>query len=442
LESLELVSGEATTSVPAAPAAPALAFRANFSWTLVGMLTYAACQWGMLAAMARLGSPRMVGQFALGLAVSGPVMLLANLELRFIAATDARREFRVRDYFGLRILTTLVAVVAIFALAAFMNDGSGTASAIVGLGLFKAVEAQSDLLYGLFQQRSRNDFMGRSLLLRGPLSLAALAGGVAFSGTLTWGIAAMTLAGLAVLVFHDYPQCGGLLRSRNEEALRPGWDVGMLRRLALLSAPLGAVTMLFSLNINLPSLLLKHQAGVAAVGFLATLVSLMTAGHVLINALGHSISAPLAARFAAGDARGFQRTVVRLVLAAGVVGGAGFLIGALWGAPLLKLLFGAEYAKEAPALRWIMAAGAAAYMASALSYAMIASRRLGIQPVILLGGIVVTFGVGLILIPRYGLTGAALAMLGSALVQLAANASVVGCVLKRLNAAAAQGDVA
>ena len=275
MDALELVSGEATTSVSADPPVRTLAFRENFSWTLIGMLTYAACQWGMLAAMARLGSPRMVGQFALGLAVSGPVMLLANLELRFIAATDARREFRIRDYVGLRILTTLVAVVAIVALAAFMNDGGGTASAIVGLGLFKAVEAQSDLLYGLFQQRSRNDFMGRSLMLRGPLSLAGLAGGVAMGGTLIWGIGAMTLAGLGVLVLHDYPQCVGLLRSRNEEALRPGWDAGMLRRLALLSAPLGAVTMLFSLNTNLPSLVLKHHAGVVAVGFLATLISLM-----------------------------------------------------------------------------------------------------------------------------------------------------------------------
>jgi O-antigen/teichoic acid export membrane protein len=441
LESLEVVSGGSEMGVAALPASPALPFRANFSWTLIGMLTYAACQWGMLAAMARLGSPRMVGQFALGLAVSGPVMLLANLELRFIAATDARREFRVGDYVGLRLVTTAVAVVAIIVLAAVMNDGQGLAPAIIGLGLFKAVESQSDLLYGLFQQRSRNDFMGRSLMLRGPLSLAALAGGVALTGTVTWGIGAMTVAGLGVLLLHDIPRGVGLLRSRNEEALRPGWDARTLWRLALLSAPLGAVTMLFSLNTSLPSLLLRQKSGVAAVGVFATLVSLMTAGHVLINALGHSLSAPLAARFAAGDARGFRRTVFRLGLAAGLVGASGFLVGALWGAPILRLLFGAEYAKEAPALRWIMMAGAAAYLASALSYAMIASRRLRVQPLILLSGIAVTFGLGLVLIPRHGLTGAALAMAGSALVQLAANAAVVGRVLNRLFAAGKPGVV-
>lgn len=442
MESLQEVSSESESSVAVLPQPRALTFRTNFSWTLVGMLTYAACQWAMLAAMARLGSPRMVGQFAFGLAISGPIMLLANLELRFIAATDARREFRVRDFLGLRVLCTGLAILVILAIALVLNNGEGTAAAIVGLGLFKAVESQSDILYGLFQQRGRNDFMGRSLLLRGPLSLTALAAGVALTGTLTWGVGAMTVAGLGVLLLHDVPRCSELLRSGHEEALRPGWDARRLRRLAMLSAPLGAVTMLFSLNTNLPSLLLKHQSGVVAVGFLATLISLMTAGHVLINAIGHSISAPLAARFAAGDARGFRRTVVRLALAGGIVGGCGVLIGSVWGAPILKQLFGPEYAKEAPALRWIMAAGAAAYTASALSYAMIASRRLRIQPVILLSGIAVTFVLGLLLIPRQGLTGAALAMLGSALVQLAANALVVGNVLRQLAAGAKKGSVA
>jgi len=442
LESLQAVSGNSESGVAVFPPPRALTFRTNFSWTLVGMLTYAACQWAMLAAMARLGSPRMVGQFAFGLAISGPIMLLANLELRFIAATDARQEFRIRDYLGLRLLCTALAVLVILAISLVLNNGEGTAAAIVGLGLFKAVESQSDILYGLFQQRGRNDFMGRSLLLRGPLSLAALAAGVALTGTLTWGLGAMTVAGLGVLLLHDVPQCRLLLRSRHEEALRPGWDARRLRRLAFLSAPLGAVTMLFSLNTNLPSLLLKHQSGVVAVGFLATLISLMTAGHVLINAIGHSIGAPLAARFAAGDARGFRRTVVRLALAGGVVGGCGLLIGTVWGAAILKLLFGPEYAKEAPALRWIMAAGAAAYTASALSYAMIASRMLRIQPVILLSGIAVTLILGLLLIPRQGLTGAALAMLGSALVQLAANAWVVGSVLRQLAAGEKKGSVA
>jgi O-antigen/teichoic acid export membrane protein len=387
------------------------------------MLAYAACQWSMLVAMARLGSAHMVGQFALGLAVSGPVMLLTNLELRFIVATDARREYRFGDYFGMRLLSAALGLVVIVAVALPLGGGAGTAAVIAGLGLYKAVEALSDLLYGFFQQRSRNDLMGRSLLLRGPLSLAALAGLVALTGQLVWGVLAMAGTGALVFLLHDLPAALNLLGKRYRA--RPRWKKDRLVRLALLSAPLGIVTMLFSLNTNLPSLILQRSFGVATVGLFAALLSLMTAGHVLINALGHSVSASLADRHAAEDLPGFRRLVWKICAGAVFIGGSGLLVAAVVGRPVLQHLFGPEYARESGTLLWVMAAGAAAYLASGLSYAMIACRRLRIQPVIMIVSLCTTLGLGLALIPRHGLTGAALALLGSALVQLIANTAVV-----------------
>ena len=63
---------------------------------------------------------------------------------------------------------------------------------------------------------------------------------------------------------------------------------------------------------------------------------------------------------------------------------------------------------------------------------MIASRQLKIQPLILVVALAVTLGLGLVLIPRLGLTGAALAMLGSSVVQLIANSTVVLRAMHRL----------
>src|SRR6266568_5527229 len=48
--------------------AEGVSLRTNFAWTLAGNAVYAVCQWGMLVSIAKLGSPAMVGQFALGLA--------------------------------------------------------------------------------------------------------------------------------------------------------------------------------------------------------------------------------------------------------------------------------------------------------------------------------------------------------------------------------------
>ena len=88
---------------------PRLSLRKNFSWTLAGNIIYAACQWGMLIILAKLGSAEMVGQFALGLAITAPIIMFADLNLRHVQATDAQEEYHFRDYLGLRLITTSLA---------------------------------------------------------------------------------------------------------------------------------------------------------------------------------------------------------------------------------------------------------------------------------------------------------------------------------------------
>src|SRR5450759_4705386 len=74
-----------------------LSLRRNFGWTVAGNVIYAGCQWGVLIVIAKSGTPAMVGQFALALAVTAPIMILANQGLRALQATDAQRHFTFGD---------------------------------------------------------------------------------------------------------------------------------------------------------------------------------------------------------------------------------------------------------------------------------------------------------------------------------------------------------
>ena len=133
------------------PALP-LSLRQNFAWTVAGNVVYGACQWGMLVALAKLGSPQMLGQFALGLTIGAPVMMLANLQLRAVQATDARDEYRFGDYLGLRLLTTVLAFTTIAAIALLARYRWQTALVVILVGAAKSVENLSDVFYGLFQK--------------------------------------------------------------------------------------------------------------------------------------------------------------------------------------------------------------------------------------------------------------------------------------------------
>src|SRR3954466_10204757 len=103
-----------TTSALASPdaassedRAAALSLRTNFSWTFIGNVVYAGCQWGMLMVLAKRGNPQLVGEYALGLAVTAPVIMLSNLQLRAVLATDANEEHPFSAYLWLRLFTTV-----------------------------------------------------------------------------------------------------------------------------------------------------------------------------------------------------------------------------------------------------------------------------------------------------------------------------------------------
>src|ERR1700739_2752286 len=87
--------------------------RSNFMWTLGGNVIYTASQWGMLSILAKRGSPAIVGVFALGLAVSAPVFMFCNLQLRSVQATDAQTRYQFADFFVLRSVCTLAALLFI-----------------------------------------------------------------------------------------------------------------------------------------------------------------------------------------------------------------------------------------------------------------------------------------------------------------------------------------
>ena len=98
---------------PPKPARPSL--RRNVAWTGLANAVYAGCQWAILVALAKAGSAEMVGQFALGLAVTAPVFMFANLQLRSLQATDAKEQYAFADYLGLRVLGVVIAQCAVSA---------------------------------------------------------------------------------------------------------------------------------------------------------------------------------------------------------------------------------------------------------------------------------------------------------------------------------------
>jgi O-antigen/teichoic acid export membrane protein len=201
----------------AMPQQQELSLRRNVSWTTVGNILYALCQWGVLTIIAKTGTPAMVGMFALGLAITAPVIQLANLQLRGIQATDARNEYAFSDYFTLRLITTALAV-AVGAGIAVVGDRTRETTAVIALiVLAKAVDAISDVFYGHFQQRERMDVIARAQVANGILSVAFVAAGLLLTDSIVVGVGGYLLGSVVPLVGYTLPAA---MRSPTPQASR------------------------------------------------------------------------------------------------------------------------------------------------------------------------------------------------------------------------------
>ncbi len=450
--------------------------RHNFSWTLVGNATYAACQWGMLVAIAKLGSPEMVGQFTLGLAITAPVLMFTNLHLRTVQVTDAKKQYLFGDYLALRIIGTTLGLIVIFGIIATAGYRPETSLSIFFIAIAKAFEALSDVCYGLIQQNERMDRIARSMIVKGILSFTLMSLGVYLSGTVLWGTLGLAVSWGLVLFCLDLPNASKFLNysilpaagmsqvpatigfqpqwnSKNLYRLaklslpfslammlikfkfaipRSRWEWKTLGRLAWLAFPLGLVMMLISLNLNVPRYFIQNYLGEKALGIFGALSYLMVVGNIIVNSLSESASSRLAKYYAASDRRRFSMLLIQLSAIGACFGLGGVLLAAIGGKQVLTLLYRPEYAQQQELFLLLMISAGIGYASSSLGYGLTAARYFRVQmPLFIV--VTATSALGCLwLVPKMGMKGAAISLIIAAIVQMVINLGLVVNAISKL----------
>ncbi len=381
-------------------------FRHGFAWVLGGSAGFALSQFLLLVVIAKLGSPRLAGDWTIALAITGPVFVFARFKLRAMQASDARGEFEWRDYSALTVVGSLGAICGMVAVAT-LGYRDATAFAILTVGLSKGLDAGSELVYGQEQLHERMHQIATSQLLRG--LLAVTLGTLAFYWTRSAGwiglaVAAAYLIGLT----RDLRRVRAIVPSGR---LAPGWDGARLRRLARRAIPLGIVTAIGALQANLPRYFLEAYRGRDEVGIYGTLAFAMSIGGLLVNALAHTGLPRMARAAAAQDWTRFRHYVWRLMALGFVIAGVAIAVCVALGEVLLRVVFSAHYAAHADVLVWLAAASGMTWVYVFLGTSLDAMRRFSIQPWIHGTSTLVIAGACFALVPAHGMRGAAWALM-------------------------------
>jgi hypothetical protein len=269
----------------------------NVAWTASSSVGYALCQWGMLVAFARLATPEALGQFAFALALSAPVMMFLQLQLRTVQVTDTRGRFGFADYFTLRVAASFAGLATVVVMAAAMGaQGSGIAIAAI-VAAVKVVDGLGDILYGAWQKLERLDVPAALLIVNGAVSLAALTSAL-WAGVSVARAVSGSLAGSVIA----FVAAAWLTRNHLHVSFVPGAGaLGRIGRLTTVALPLGFVMALISLSSNIPRYFIQAWLGDRELGIFAALTYVTAAGMTLVSAVGNSLTPAMARDFDRGD---------------------------------------------------------------------------------------------------------------------------------------------
>ena len=408
----------------------------DFSWTFVGNAVYAAGQFALLMLLTKLVRPEQVGQYALGLALVYPVMMLANMQLRSVMNSSVNDPAQFGHYLSLRLLTTFVAFALIFGVTRILRYDWELTAVVLMVGVAYGIETISDVYYARLQLHDRMAEISKSLMMRAALSVLALATLTYVTRSVVWGIAGVAVARGLVLCCYDSRERIHALRRQPRwfllsGELAPRLDASEQRKLLWRSLPLGIVVLLTTLNSSIPSFFIKHGIGERDLGIFSALGLTISVGNMAVVSLGQSAFTRLSRAYAAGNIAAFGSLLAMLLSCGAGLGICGMLISKFAGREILTLLFRPEYAERADLLPWIMAAGAVLFMAQFAGFGLTAAGYYHSQVYLNILANLSLVAACYWLVAGKGLLGAIFAMLIAAIVQLAASAVILLAAIRK-----------
>lgn len=370
----------------------------NFSWTFIGSLVYSLSQWLLVVILAKLGSPEVVGQFTLGLAITAPVILFSNMQLRNILATDSVNEYSFSQYFGTRIFLLIIAILAIVCITTFGPYGLSVSMVIMLVGLSKAVESLSELTHGYFQKIERMDYAGKSQIYKALSSLISFVILYMVSNNLILALVGLNIAWIFRLLFYD------LKIMRKYTDINP--VISSLKKIIIFSLPLGIVSVINSLNTNIPRYFLERSSGLEELGYFSAISYILIAGNLLIRPLSLVVAPRLAECYQSGEGKKFVRITTNLMMVALGIGVLGLLIVFYFGEFILTIIYDSTYANYNDLFFLIMIGSVFSYFTTFLNSSIVAAREFKKQPFINIITMVVGLITSIILIPDLGIVGA------------------------------------
>ena len=306
-----------------------LSIKNNMMWNSIGSLISLVCQWLTTVLVVRLSSGYdAAGALSLAMAISNVFAPIALFSIRSYQVTDIQNTFRLITI-GFAFCVTLVYT--------FFTTELNVIPVVVIYLVYRICDIFIDVLHGIDQRHMRMDFCGKSMALRGLLSLISFSLVLAVSNSLLLSVLAMAVSVFPV-IFYDAKAAS------NFEDVRPSITSKKCFELFMACLPAVVGTACNSAIITVARQMLGFQLGTTVLGIYASVCTPVVIIQSCARYIYAPLLGPLARKLDAGEYRAYLRALIKIIAAfffLTIVGLVGFW---LFGAAFLSSVFSPELA--------------------------------------------------------------------------------------------------
>ena len=371
----------------------------------MGRGIYALCQWLAIIIIARIGSQKGLGEFTYALAITSPIIIFSQLNLRAFMATDIKSQFDFSDYLTTRLFASSLAFFLIAVMVFIKEYSIYYCLLVLSVSIYKIVESISDLYYGVLQKNEEMSHISISLICHGIISLSSITISIYLFDSILYGCYSIIISWLILLYLYD---------RRNADVR---WDKSSIQNWQRVNKvlktcfPLGLVMGLVSLRPSVPIYFIEEYMGISQVGYYSAVAYFLVAGNLIISSLIQAAAPRLAYYYHHKQAKKALKFLVKLMVVGGGVGVIGIVFSVYLGGHILSIFYGKEFGAYKGLLFWIICAGGVGFFAQIMGLSLTVTRLFRYQLFSNLLGITSVIVFSYYLIPNYGLEGGAIALL-------------------------------
>ena len=343
-----------------------------------------------------------VGIFSFALMASQLLYTVGLFGANDLQMTDYDHRYRFGDYFKVKVVSTLAAMLICFSLPGLLGLHGRKMACLFLLTTYMLINSAAELYQSMLFQAQRLDLSGKMLFFRMTVSLAGFAVVILIKRSLLQACAVLLLVNFAATCFSVRRWCGAYRDSPC--ILRDGKE----KELFIESFPLCLSVLGFLLNINAPKFLINYFLTDEIQGIYTILFMPVYA----VNLISQFIFKPYLIKYARNLEKqdgSFEKLLLSQTLFIGLCAGLAAFGMWLLGPWLLKLLFSKDLTAYRGWMGVFMVSGGLMALNQLCYYLLVLLKR---QKMILTNysvGIIVSFTAGIAVIPHTGIMGTWLA---------------------------------